>query len=101
MDWISVKDMLPQVEEDVLVLADRNGHKFVTIAIYENGSMTTEDSSWIWEADNFTYDEDRDTYIIPEGWWEDKVYNPDDVYNYPVDDVVTHWMPLPEPPKEE
>ena len=25
----------------------------------------------------------------------------DDVYNNAVDDTVTHWMPLPEPPKEE
>jgi hypothetical protein len=42
---------------------------------------------WVWETDGLTYDEDRDSYIVPEGWLEDKVYNPVDVYNYPIDDV--------------
>jgi hypothetical protein len=101
MDWISVKDKLPPVEKKVLILADRNGFKIITTAIYEDGKLTTEDSMWVWETDGLTYDEDRDSYIVPEGWLEDKVYNPVDVYNYPIDDVVTHWMPLPEPPKEE
>lgn len=48
----------------------------------------------------FDYDEENDQYLIPEGWWEYRHYNPDDVYNNAVDDVVTHWMPLPNPPKE-
>ncbi len=102
MEWISVNDRLPEPETEVLVMAvDNMGYATITTAMYEDGTKRTEDSKWVW--DNycaFEYDEERDTYIVSEGWWEYRHYNPDDVYNNPVDDHVTHWMPLPEPPKE-
>ena len=44
------------------------------------------------------YSEKDDDYYIPEGWWENRQFNPDDVYNNPVDCTVTHWMPLPGAP---
>ena len=71
-------------------------------AIYEDGKMLTRDSAWNW-SDIYCYglyDEEADDYYIPEGWWENRQFNPDDVYNNPVDCAVTHWMPLPEAPKE-
>lgn len=102
MKWVNVKDKLPEPETEVLVMAvDNMGYATITTAMYEDGTKRTEDSKWVW--DNycaFEYDEERDTYIVSEGWWEHRHYNPDDVYNNPVDDHVTHWMPLPEPPKE-
>ena len=50
---------------------------------------------------DFNYDEENDCCYIPEGWWEYRHYNPDDVYNNTIDDEVTHWMPLPEIPEED
>ena len=44
------------------------------------------------------YDEECDTYIIPEGWWESVEYAEE---FSAVDDKVTHWMSLPDLPKEE
>ena len=44
------------------------------------------------------YDEEKDDYKIPKGWWEDRHFCPDDVYNNVVDFPVVGWMPLP--PKE-
>ena len=76
--WIDVKDRLPEPETDVLVVCNQNGYVFVCPAI----------------------DEESDDYYIPEGWWENRKFNPDDVYNNLIDCAVTHWMPLPEPPKE-
>ena len=76
-NWISVKDRLPECEKEVLIVTD-NG--IITTAMYEDGKMSTDDSAW--------------------NWWEYRYYNSDDVYNNCVDDKVTHWMPLPEPPKE-
>lgn len=103
--WISVKDRLPEPETEVLILAERKSYSFkaksatthhiVTTGMYEDGKRNTEDSEWWWYDHDFKYDEELDAYIIPEGWWEYKHYNGDDEHNHPIDDVVTHWMPLP------
>lgn len=101
--WISVKDRLPEVETEVLICArEKYGDKrsIITTAFYEDGTVLEDNSRWgwseIWEWGD--YDEEKDGYRIPRGWWESSHYIHDDHYNN-VDDEVTHWMPLPEPPK--
>lgn len=105
--WISVEDRLPGPEKEVLILAVRKNEALqytgtvITTAMYEDGKISTEDSEWNWYDLDFDYDEENDRYLIPRGWWEYRHYNPDDVYNCCVDDVVTHWMPLPDLPGKE
>ena len=101
--WIPVEERLPEPETDVLAVCNRNGYIFVVPAIYEDGKMLTQDSKWNWcEIYSYgLYNEDADDYYVPEGWWENRQFNPDDVYNNLVDCSVTHWTPLPEPPEVE
>lgn len=99
--WISVEDRLPEPEQEVLAVCRKRYGLVVVPAIYENGEVNTYDSTWNWYDCDFPYDEENDVYIIPEGWWENRYFNPEDTFNSPVDAPVTHWMPLPEPPKEE
>lgn len=101
-NWISVKDSLPSVETEVLAACNRNGFRFVCPVIYEDGTVLTQDSIWNWyELDSYgTYSEENDDYYIPMGWWENRQFTPDDVYNNPVDCAVTHWQPLPALPKD-
>lgn len=96
--WVSVEDRPPEAETDVLIACDRNGYRFTCPAIYEDGKMLTQDSVWNWnDIESYdSYDEELDDYYIPEGWWENRQFNPDDVYNNPVDCSVTHWMPMPD-----
>lgn len=98
--WISVKDKLPEPETEVLAVCVRNGYRFICPVIFEDGTMLTQNSMWNWyELENYgTYSEENDDYFVPEGWWENRQFTPDDIYNNPVDCKVTHWMPLPEPP---
>lgn len=102
-EWISVKDGPPKNEQEVLIYCNRGGFKFVCPAIYEDGTMLTQNSRWNWNdlEEYGTYSEENDDYFVPKGWWENRQFTPDDVYNCPVDCEVTHWMALSKPPKEE
>ena len=101
--WVPVEERLPKPETEVMIVCNRNGKRFIATAIYEDGTLFEEDSDWCWNDiwEYGRYDEERDDYIIPEGWWESRCFTPDDVYNCRVDCKVTHWMPLPEPPTAE
>lgn len=91
----------PKVETEVLVLYRNEIDGYgITTAHYEDGNVFSEDSEWNWEdlPDWGTYDEERDAYKIPKGWWEYRHFNPDEVYNNRIDRPVVGWMPLP--PKE-
>ena len=100
--WRDPETDPPKVETEVLILYrnDIDGYS-ITTAHYEDGSVFLQDSVWYWEdlPDWGTYDEERDDYKIPKGWWEYRHFNPDDVYNNKIDRPVVGWMPLP--PKEE
>ncbi len=77
-EWISVKDRLPEKQDPVLVYVppcSHNGEEYigyVGMAYY--------------------------TYSVNGGWWggtDGSVYGAIGIIPNP-----THWMPLPEPPKE-
>jgi len=72
MNWISIKDKLPEIEKYVLVCYKNN--------VFQ-GYLDE------WEHDNCWY-------IFSGSFTLDEVD-----YNIKLDEV-THWMPLPEPPEE-
>ena len=100
-EWRDPDKDPPKVETEVLILYrnDIDGYG-ITTAHYEDGSIFLQDSEWYWEnlPDWGAYDEERDDYKIPKGWWEYRHFNPDEVYNNQIDRPVVGWMPLP--PKE-
>ena len=73
MEWISVKDRLPEFNVDVLVYAvGKDDDKVITITSYTNAKYGLGITGWITPWQYF-------------------------FYNY----SITHWMPLPEPPKAD
>lgn len=101
--WRDPETDLPEAETEVLILYRRYGYLGITTAHYEDGNVFSEDSEWNWEdlSDWGTYDEERDDYRIPEGWWEYRHFDSDDVCNNKIDCTVVGWMPLPEKLKKE
>lgn len=108
-EWIPVSERLPRCEQEVLICTEKKLvgkdayiDSIITPAIYEDGTMLENDSMWHWEDIDFAgWDDEEDCGIIPEGWFENRHFNPDEVYNNPVDRKVVAWMPLPEPYREE
>lgn len=78
--WISVKDRLPEHGEQVLLIA--YGWKDTTVYLGRLEHMNPE-ISWL------TGITSKESEWCIQGW------------SYLKEPLVTHWMPLPEPPKEK
>lgn len=99
MKWIPVSERLPKAEEKVWIQTERGK---VCFAMYEDGTISEDDSTWHWYDLPFDkWDEENDCGIIPEGWWEWTEFHPNDEFDCPVDEVVIAWMPIPPPYKAE
>ena len=103
MEWISVHDRLPNTEKTVLLRCKIKFSKrgYVCCGFYVPEGTYREDSYYNWDFECCNkYDEGRDDYIVNSGWYE-AIQNCDDYNAVGISDLVTHWMPLPEPPQEE
>lgn len=101
--WILVSDRLPENEKRVLVCGLSNyNHTSITMFKAEyirKMTVTADDYGWSEDCD-YDYDEEKDEHYVPEGWYE-SIMNWDEYSAVAVTDfTITHWRPLPEPPKE-
>ena len=100
--WHRVEEELPESGTHVLVCCEIRGiggyrDHYVCDAYHTDPKTLKCDYNDDIDAE---YDEETDEYYFPEGWWE-VIKNWDDYSSVAISDFVTHWMPMPEPPKEE
>jgi hypothetical protein len=76
MDWIRVEDRMPEPRIDVLVVLNLDIIGDDDLRIYEVGWYADDDKEW-YNSNGYT------------------------LYEIPGNSRVTHWMPLPDLPKEE
>jgi len=92
--WISVEERLP--ESDVPVFAhffDTAGRAKTVRAIYAAPKSVQQ---WSDDYEACEYDEVADCYWLQEGWYETNEF---EEVHWKVERPITHWRPLPEPPK--
>ena len=100
-EWISVEERLPKSGTHSLIACtvkriDGTHGQYVCVGYYAEKFKHLAygvDDDCVSE-----YNEENDEYYIAEGWYE-VIKNWDDYGFVAIDDFVTHWMPLPEPPK--
>ena len=101
--WIPVTERLPEAEKEVEVTIERRmknkTYRFTCRAFYEDGTIWNDDSGFNWnDYDDMEYDEEREDWQVPEGWFEAVTYAEEFAV---IGDFVVAWRPLSEPWREE
>ena len=100
--WISVEDRLPERGVPVFARCEirANGgaiRRYVCDGFHveawkEKAGCYSEDCALV-------YNDEEDEYYLEEGWYE-VIKNWEEYNSITIADFVTHWMYMPEPPKE-
>ena len=101
-EWIPVDDRLPESGVHVLICCEMHRYggeiagKYVCDGYYAEANKII--AGGFPDECECEYSEEDDEYYLCEGWYE-VIKNWDDYNSVAVEDFVTHWMPLPNPPK--
>jgi hypothetical protein len=97
MEWTEFKNKKPKTGIPVLACGINSCGKIRRLRacyIPEN-FMENDDDSFLGELGEDCYNEEKDMYYWPEGWYE---WNENEEIHWLIDFEITHWMFLLEAP---
>lgn len=100
--WIPVTERLPESGVHVLLCCEIRSNGAVYKKYVCDGYYAKRYTEQTWNNSGdiaCEYREEDDEYYLLEGWYE-VIKNWDDYNSIVIGDFITHWMPLPEAPKE-
>ena len=89
--WVSVEERLPEPGKAVLLDIGKKTPIRAMWAAKHTVEVAADD-----ESDFGEYDEERDVYYCPEGWYE---WNEHEETHWAVTETALHWQPMPAPPQ--
>lgn len=96
MNWTKTEYQMPVPGQKLLVYGvNASGRKRRLRARWLPKHFEEDDNN-SFEGD-CDYDEEKDKYYWPEGWYESNEFEDT---NWRIDFKITHWMPLPNYPDE-
>lgn len=94
-EWIKCSDQMPKPGVNVLAFVQHfGGGKYTRRIRAMYAAAKTLEAA---DEEDGEYDEERDAYFVKPGWYESNEY---EEVHWAVHDPVTHWMTLPDPPKD-
>ena len=93
LEWISVKDRLPEPQVPVIVYATVHEGKKRRLRAQYAPKHTLFVHPGV-QSDDEDYDEKTDEYYCKEGWYETSEF---EEIHWRIQGEVTHWQPLPSP----
>lgn len=101
--WIPITEQLPESGVRVLFCCEKRSGGAVYKRYVCDGYYAKRYTEQTWNNSGdiaCEYREEDDEYYLLEGWYE-VINNWDDYNSIAIADFVTHWKPMPEPPKED
>lgn len=97
--WIPVSERLPESGKHVLLCCEVRPamKRYICDGYYAKAKSIINSCSFDYEC-AVEYDEEQDEYFLLEGFYE-VIKNWDEYTSITIEDFVTHWMPMPEPPE--
>ena len=96
-NWISVEDELPQKSSKFVLVKTKSNYANMIVAKFIPKFTETDGADDVFGE----YNKENDDWFLPEGWYANVAPVTDEYLSYFLDEKVTHWQPLPEPPKDE
>ena len=98
-EWVRVEDSLPENNKPVMGLIQHPSGRYSHCVVQYTKGFDIDVEDWDSDGD-YNHKENDETNYLKEGWYEDCEQHQGMYDNIYLKRQISHWMPLPSPPKQ-